>query len=156
MRRLAALGAVLALAACAHPEVTRYDPASYTDGFIYQRPLPFLQVKPDGSSAVVYLPDPDPHDWYVLRIRGHFGDVGLSPTLQDGWNLTGAQTSVGSSAALQSALSALAGVAAKGAPVGGALFREPPAPPLAAGLYKIDLTTMSLVGPLGVRALDAR
>ena len=152
MIRRALIALSLVLSACTRPEVTRYDPATYTDGFVYPRPLPFLQVKADGTSQIVYLPDPDPRHRSVLRIRGVIGDATLSPVFQDGWNLTSAQVSnEGASSALQSIVSAI-GAVKSGFAVGALYGREDAAATPAPGLYRIDVGNMKLIGPMVLEA----
>ena len=153
MIRLISIALALLLTACTRPEITRYDPATYTDGFVYPRPLPFLQVKADGTSQIVYLPDPDPKHRSVLRIRGIIGDASLSPVFQDGWNLTSAQVSnEGASAALQNLVSAIGAFAKSGFAVGTLYGREDATATLVPGLYRIDVARMRLVGPMAVAA----
>ena len=112
---------------------------------LFERPQPYLLVTPDGKQQIQYLPDPSQR--YVITVNGLFGSGQLSPTLQDGWNLTSINLAEDNQQVLSLLGAALSAATAIKPPLPVPLARPRIAGP-APGLYKIDLAGGRVVGPL--------
>jgi hypothetical protein len=142
------------LPGCVHLEVRpleKGDEDKKTHGVRFYRPAPYLWLAADGKGgcipSVVYLPDPQQE--FIMRIAPFDGAIGIGtvsmkPTLQDGWNLTGLESSVDTK--VPETLTAIAGLAktAMGFEVAVAgrartELRDRTGQRLSAGLYRIGL-----------------
>jgi len=147
------------LCGCSAVIVEPYDSKKYSDGIRFYRPQPYIlvsQTRDDkgnvtgNSISVVYLPDPTQE--YVIRERAWIGSVSMKPTLTDGWNLVGLDTTVDTK--IPEMLNALLGAAKLGvAPGARQIPGKDVEAPIAAGLYKIVMPTTAgalpvLMGPV--------
>ncbi|TMA96443.1 MAG: hypothetical protein E6J77_01235 [Deltaproteobacteria bacterium] len=114
MRRMGLFLSVVMLAGCVHLVVRPYqrkvdaqtghvveDTDKDAHGVRFYRPAPYLWLASDKDGkcvpTVLYLPDPTQE--YIMQVSPWdgalgIGTVSMKPTLQDGWNLTGLDSSV--------------------------------------------------------------
>lgn len=154
-----ALIALCVLCGCSKVIVEQYNPTTYSDGIRFYRPQPYIlvsQTKDDkgnltgNSISIVYLPDPTQE--YVIRERALLGTVSMKPTLTDGWNLVGLETTIDSK--IPETITALVGAAKLGIAPGAKLAPGHDVEgTIKPGLYKLVLPTTTgalpaIVGPI--------
>lgn len=151
--------ALCGLCGCSQVIVEQYKPTEYKNGIRFYRPQPYILVSqtkddkgsPTGNSiSVVYLPDPTQE--YVIRVDAGFGSVSMKPTLTDGWNLVGLDTTIDTK--IPETITALVGAAKLGvAPGAKQVPGHDVEETIKPGLYKLVLPTQpaglpAIVGPI--------
>ncbi len=86
---------LLGLGRCAHLEIKPLADSN-SEGLRFYRPWPHLLVTVDGdgkcAASITYLPDLSSQ--FVIIPHAGLGSVTLNPTLENGWNLTGLNSTV--------------------------------------------------------------
>ena len=117
----AAVLVLLAFTGCARLDI-RHVSDEKKQGLRFYRPWPYLWIAIDAAgncaARVVYLPDVN--EEYRVIPRAGIGSVTFNPKIEDGWKLTGFESTVDSKfnetvSALSGLITAAAGVAGRGA-----------------------------------------
>jgi hypothetical protein len=124
---------------CASLEITHTNDSN-ADGLHFYRPSPYIAVSTGDKGcqvSMLFLPNPDQE--YVVKAHSGLGTVSFKPTLADGWNLTGLDSTVDSKAneLLKNAAAFVPGV--KGGAEAGV-----PEPPFTCpvGLYRLKMSCL--------------
>ena len=93
---LSTMALALALTGCAGVDISRVTQAD-AKGIRFWRPAPYLVLTASDkgcAAKIIYLPNGE--EEYAMTITPGIGTVSLKPTLEQGWMLTGLETSVDS------------------------------------------------------------